>query len=443
MLAAKRSDLRSAVGLVILTGLTGCPAPNHPRGGNARAFTLEVGRPGASLRGVAGDRDRTFAAFTTTPDTTTDAASSRAARTTIEARRLAAIAWQVELDGTAGPLARARDLLAITLGGAPGLRGEPGAVVVALDASTGAARWRTAIDSTEWSVITSIAPAPDGFVVGGTFSGTLRAQAKVVSSAGGSDGFVARLSTAGDVIWLVRVGGAGADSVQGVAASPDRVAIAGTVTGGADLLGQPLPAFDERSPFADGFVAELDAAGARRWSATFGGKEDDSVAGVAIDASGRVAVAANARGAVHVGNSELMAQGPADGMVIWWQPGGDRGPTILLGGLDFDGLRGIAAVGDRVVVGGFFSGTMRLGDRAITAGGGDDAFLAALDDSGNTVAGWQVGGEGREDIAALAAIPDGFIAGVTHTATAWVEGVPLPAPKHPMSGAALVIRGVP
>ena len=63
--------------------------------------------------------------------------------------------------------------------------------------------------------------------------------------------------------------------------------------------------------------------------------------------------------------------------VIWFQQGGARGPMILLGGPDFDGLRAITAVGDRFVVGGFFSGSMRLGDRVITAGGGDDAFLAA------------------------------------------------------------------
>jgi hypothetical protein len=432
VLAAKRSDLRcSSAAIFVLVVLAGCPGPKHPRGGHARAFTLEVGRPGSALRGVAGDHDRVYAAF------------SNAAKTTIEARRGETIAWHVEADGTAGPLAVAGDNLAVTLGGAPALRGEPGAIVVGLDTKTGAEHWRTAIDSTEWSVISSVAPTQDGFVIGGSFSGTLRADATVVSSAGGSDGFVARLSNTGKVLWLLRIGGAGADAVQGVAASAGRIAIAGTVSAGADVLGQPLPVLDERSPFADGFVAELDDTGVRRWSATFGGMSDDSVAGVAIDAAGRVIVAANARGAMHVGNSELMAQGASDGMVIWWQPGGERGPTVLLGGLEFDGLRAIAAVGDRVVVGGFFSGSMRLGDRVVTAGGGDDSFLVALDDAGNTVAAWQIAGEGREEIAALAATPEGFIAGITHTATASIEDAALPAPSDPMTGAALVIRGVP
>src|SRR5437763_1944404 len=84
-------------------------------------------------------------------------------------------------------------------------RGEPGAVIAALDAATGAVRWKIGIDSSEWSVITSIAAAGNGFVVGGSFSGSLRAASKIVSSAGKIDGFVARLSGTGDVEWLIRV----------------------------------------------------------------------------------------------------------------------------------------------------------------------------------------------------------------------------------------------
>ena len=55
---------------------------------------------------------------------------------------------------------------------------------------------------------------------------------------------------------------------------------------------------------------------------------------------------------------------------------------MLVGGLDFDGLRAIAAVGDKVVAGGFFSGSIKLGERTLTAGGGDDSFVAAFDSNG-------------------------------------------------------------
>src|SRR6185503_8651700 len=118
-------------------------------------------------------------------------------------------------------------------------------------------------DATDWSVIGSLAPAPDGVLVGGSFAGTLRIADRVVGSGGKTDGFAASVTAAGALRWLIRLGGPGADAVQGVAAAGDRVAIAGTFTAGADLLGQALPPYDDRSLAADGFVAELDAAGAR------------------------------------------------------------------------------------------------------------------------------------------------------------------------------------
>lgn len=372
--------------------------------------------------------------------------------TTVEARRGAEVAWRAELPGTGGPLAVGGPLLLATSAVSTGteVRGEPGGLVVALDAGTGAPRWRLALGSSEWAVIAAIAATPDGgSVVGGTFSGTLRAGDKVVSSAGRADGFVARLTPAGGVAWLERMGGEDADAIGGVALRGDRVAIAGTFAGGADLLGFPLPVFDERSPFGDAFVAELDGSGARVWAQTFGGRLDDAIAGVAIDDAGRVAVAATARATVHVGAQDqsggidLTAKGASDGLVAWWSPTGVAGAAVLLGGPDADGLRGITAVGERIVVAGYFAGKLELGGRALTAGGGDDAFVAALAADGTVVAAWQAGGDGREEVTALAAVPGGFIAGVSHTAAAALDGVTLPAPADSGGGAALVVRGLP
>jgi outer membrane protein assembly factor BamB len=378
---------------------------------------------------------------------TTSQATSQA---TIEALRPAAgpaAVWHTELAGYAGPVVLAGNRVIAALGGAGSvaglaLRGEPGAAVAALDAATGAPAWKLAVDSTEWSVIAALAAAGDGVVIGGAFSGTLRIADRVVSSAGQSDGFVARLTATGGVAWLIRVGGPGADAVHGVAAAADRIAIAGTFATGADLLGEPLVPFDERSPRADGFVAELDPAGTRRWVQSFGGKADDAVAGVAIDAAGRIAVAATVQDTVHIGGSELTASGSADGLVAWWGPGGTLLNAVLLGGADFDGLRAIAPAGQRIVVAGFYSGSIRLGAGALTAGGGDDAFIAALDLAGTVAQAWSVGGDGREEVTALAAVPGGFVAGVAHTAAAVLDGAALPAPADPMSGAAILIRPV-
>ena len=368
----------------------------------------------------------------------------------IESHRGNAVEWHAELPGSAGPIAIGGDAVIVSLSakGAtalpPGpplaLRGEPGAAIVALDARTGAPRWRLAFDATEWAVITAVAADPTSIVVAGSFSGTLRAATTVVSSAGKSDGFVARIAADGTLVWLVRVGGPGADAIVGAALSHDRIAIAGTFTAGADIRGVPLHATDEKSPFGDGFVASLDLTGAHLWSQSFGGKRDDTVAGVAIDSKGRVAVAATFRDAARVGTTDYTANGPADGLVFWLSPAGEVGATTLIGGTDFDGLRAIAAVDDRMVVGGFFAGTLPLAKHAITATGGDDAFLATINSAGELESTWHIAGPGREEITALSSIPGGFVAGIAHSAAATIDDDHLPAPSDPTSGAALLQR---
>lgn len=425
-----------------LVGLTtslvagaGCPSPSSPAP-PAGSLTLELGRDGYGLRGVASDPGGVYTALS----------SFDRHQTVIEARRDGATAWTAPIDGTAGPLARSGELLAVTLGnttmaaGIP-LRGSPGAVVAALDASSGVIRWKLAIDASEWSVIASIAAVDGGFVVGGSFSGTLRAADQVVSSAGKLDGFVARLTAAGTVDWLIRIGGANADAVTGVAAAGGRIAITGTFATGAELAGEPLTATDDKSPATDVFVAELDGRGKRRWSATFGGPRDDSAAGVAIDGRGRIAVAATIREHVKVDVHELVVGGPSDGLLVWFGRDGAAGPAIPLGGEALDGLQAIVATGDRIVVGGFYAGTIKLGKQAIVADGGDDAFVAAFD--GARVTGvWPIGGPGREEIAGLAAVPGGFVAGIAHTAAVKIDGQPLASPKDPAAGAGVIVRGV-
>ncbi len=419
--------------------IAACHSPEHPRS-QATAQTLDVSAGGA-LRGVAGDRGgaRIFTAI---------AASGH---TTIVARTNGAVTWSTEVPGGGGPIAASNGLVVVTtsaarsftLAGKPTtLRGDPGIVAIALDAGTGAIKWALPLDSGEWAVASAITSTGDGVVIGGSFSGTLRAGAKVVTSAGTADGFVAKLGASGAVDWLIRMGGPGGDAITGVAARGDRIAIAGTFGMDADLFGQRLVQIDDRSPLADGFVAELDVAGTLRWVQTFGGHYDEAVAGVAIDNSGRVAVASNARGKLAVGKTELSAQGTGDGLVAWFGSDGAVGNTTLIGGADFDGLRAICAPegASGVVVGGFFAGQVTIGGHKLDAAGGDDAFLAALDSDGAITAVWPVSGSGREEIVALAPLAGGFVAGIAHTAAVMIDRVALPAPADPMTGAAIAVR---
>ncbi|MBV8761673.1 MAG: hypothetical protein JO257_30545 [Deltaproteobacteria bacterium] len=407
-----RATLASLLGV-----LAGCRAA-HPVAPAATPLTVEVGGP---LRGLAGDGESLVASVGTR-------VTSRGAHV-----------WSVELasaanqppanqppaNPTPGALAIG-DGLVYTAASAK-LRGDPGALVIALDAATGAERWRLPIDATGWSLITGVVPMTGGgVIVGGAFAGTLRAVNTVVTSAGQTDGFVARVSKDGSLAWLVRLGGPGADSVQGVAVRGSTIAIAGNFSPAADILGEPLASVDDELPFSDAFAATLDGSGKRTWSATYGGKLDDVVAGVAIDDSDRVVVAGTARDVVHVGAQELTAKG-TDAIVVWFAPSGSAGRTgtaRLIGGADLDGASAIVAAGDHVLVGGY---------------AGNAGFIAELA-SDEQIAEWQATGPGREEVPALASVPGGFAAALAHTAALTFDGATLPAPADPAAGGALVVR---
>nr|HEX4316589.1 hypothetical protein [Kofleriaceae bacterium] len=458
--------------------LTACPGPARPVAPPVAAETLEIGRAGEALRGVAASADGavTFALFarsgaagsgsgSASGSAGDDVAAATGARAVVEARRGATVAWHAELAGAGGPIAASGGLVCAasrvrgTGDGGVAIHGEPGAIVTALDAATGAVRWRARLDGNEWIVVTALAAAPDGgCIVGGTFSGTARfdgdvgaaatgsaaREPTIVSAASRSDGFVARLAPSGDVAWVTRFGGLGADAVAGVAAAGNRVALVGTFASTAVLGGVELPAFDPKSPLADIVVAELDlATGARAWAQTFGGAADDEAAGVAIDASGRVWVAATARETVRVADQDFVARGPADGLVVELSGSGAPQGAALLGGADFDGLRGVVAAGDRAVVAGFYSGAIQVGAQRLVAGGGDDAFVAELDPAGGIARVWPITGPGREDVIALAPLPGGFAVAVSHTAAATIDGVAVPAPADPLAGAAIAVRAAP
>ncbi len=280
------------------------------------------------------------------------------------------------------------------------------------------AMWKpTAIDSSEWAVIAAAAPAEDGGVlVGGSFGGTLRIGAKVVSSDGQrSDGFVARLTAAGEV--RSSRGWAGPAPTRS-RASPGRsrpardrrhVAPPAWTSRGA-ARGAPSTA----SPYADGFVLRRARSRRRRshrGTAVFGRRLGDAVAGVAIgEQRGRASRWPPRRATWSISRAGPAREGPADLLVVVG-PGRRRGPgRSILGG---DGFDGAAAISRRRRARRRRAGSSSRARCTDGRAPGDRGRRrrtpsSSLLDGGAVVDAWHAGGAGREEIAALAAVPGGL-----------------------------------
>jgi hypothetical protein len=138
---------------------------------------------------------------------------------------------------------------------------------------------------------------------------------KALSSAGGDDFFVAKLSPSLAHVWSTRFGGDADDLVRDLAVMPDgSLAITGEfrnrLTIGDRTFDASRAADAGPASAIDIFVAELDANGNPLWSFATGGPAPDRGLGVALDASGALYLTATFQSAVDFGGGATLTPAP-------------------------------------------------------------------------------------------------------------------------------------
>jgi len=188
---------------------------------------------------------------------------------------------------------------------AGGLDGEPNAggddaFVRVVDAA-GVHLWTHLVGTAERDHALGVAIDPHGHVlVVGLTRGVLPGQAAL----GSDDAFVRKLAPDGTVVWTRQFGSDAEDSAWGVAVDHEGYVLVAGYTLGA------LP--DSVSAGGtDGFVRKLDPDGQGVWTQQFGTPEDDFAWGIAVDASGFVAVSGFTEGglaAPHAGAGDAFVR---------------------------------------------------------------------------------------------------------------------------------------
>ena len=110
--------------------------------------------------------------------------------------------------------------------------------------------------------------------------------------------------------WAQRFGGTHSDAAYAVTVDPsDNILVTGTFWVDGDFGGGPLTSAGQ----GDVFVAKYTAPGAFVWAKRFGGAQDDSGRGIAVDGAGNVAVTGNFSGTAAFGTQTLTSSaGSAD-----------------------------------------------------------------------------------------------------------------------------------
>jgi hypothetical protein len=113
-----------------------------------------------------------------------------------------------------------------------------------------------------------------------------------ITSAGLADGFIAKYTSAGSLVWVRSLGGTGADAVTSIRVSDDAIFIAGNFSDTVNLdPSADTNHFATSQGLTDIFVSKLDLAGKLTWTHTIGGPGADVAESLSINDNAGVALA--------------------------------------------------------------------------------------------------------------------------------------------------------
>jgi len=274
--------------------------------------------------------------------------------------------------------------------------------------------------------------ATGAIYIAGTFTGTAQFGRHTLTSAGGTDLFVAKLDKNGAFLWAKRGGGTEYDSGAGIGVDGEGNAyVIGHFTDKANFghtalttsrstelflvrlskdgdflwairpgsdLGRDIAVdkagntyitgyFSKRIYFGsiymrssgggDIYVAKLNKDGKFQWVTKAGSRSSEEGTGIGVDASGNIYVTGIFRNSVKFGNSTLTSAGESDLFVARLSKDGDFVWARRAGGALSDQGNSIAVDGKgSYIVTGSFSGKARFGSQALSSTEKSDVFIA-------------------------------------------------------------------
>jgi hypothetical protein len=186
------------------------------------------------------------------------------------------------------------------------------------------------------------------------------------TSFGAADAFLSKHDSGGALLWTRQLGTSGNDRSFEVSADGiDNVYIAGATTG---ILGGASAGGN------DAFLSKYDASGTLLWTQQLGTVGNDAASSVSSDGSGSVyisGITSGDLGGANAGDKDaFLSKYDATGALLW---------TQQIGSANWDSASSVSSDG----LGSVYISGKTLGDLGSANAGGEDAFLAKYDSSGD------------------------------------------------------------
>ena len=263
-------------------------------------------------------------------------------------------------------------------------------------------------------LISALATEPGGgFAVAGTFTGSADfdpgAGITALTSLGATDGFLARYSPSGALVWALRFGSTLDERVTAlVRDAAGNLIVGGGFEGTASFGLTGTGSVLNSDGGEDGFVAKFSPEAVLLWARRFGGSGLDEVTALALDGPGNVYAGGVFNGTANsfpAGGTNVLSNGDSDGFVLSLGSNGSVTWTLPIGGPQADAVRGIAlSAGGNVAVAGTFRSAADFARNggvptSLTSQGGADFFLAVYSSAGILERVRAVGGLNDESLA--------------------------------------------
>jgi Beta-propeller repeat len=212
-------------------------------------------------------------------------------------------------------------------------------------------------------------------IVTGDIAGKVDFGGGELTSAGATDVLLLKLDPAGAHVYSKLFGNASAQNAAAVAVDAvGNMVIAGSAAGKVDFGGGMLTSLGG----TDIFVAKLTAGGVHLWSKLYGAAGNQDARDIAVDPNGAILVAGDFTTTADFGGGVLTSAGVADGFIAKLDPFGAHVWSKKQGDASAQSMTSIAVDGTGVFAAGTFSGVVNFGGAALTSAGATDVMVAKL-----------------------------------------------------------------
>ena len=240
-----------------------------------------------------------------------------------------------------------------------------------------------------------------GFIVGGD-SRSGATGSKATDSYGGADFWLLLLDANGNEVWERSFGGSGDDLLHAVQQTSD----GGYLLGGSSASSPSGNKTSAAYGGLDFWIVRLDSSGNKIWEQSYGGSSSDQLYSLQLSADGGM-FAGGASSSIASGNKTSANFGSSDYWVLKLNSSGNKIWEQTLGGSGYEELRNLQATADGGCVAGGFSPSVPGASKSSTNFGGNDYWVARLDNNGARLWDLSFGGSGLDNLYSVKSTSDG------------------------------------